>query len=112
MIWQSCLDVDFGNIDYDFVLTSPPYINMEIYEHMTPWQTKDMFYTDFFMPLWQKTMDNIEPGGKVCYNISPKMFTEAQAHGLPEPDITEDLLQQLGQQTGKKKQDKVYIWQA
>jgi hypothetical protein len=64
------------------------------------------------MPLWQKTMDNIEPGGKVCYNISPKMFTEAQAHGLPEPDITEDLLQQLGQQTGKKKQDKVYIWQA
>lgn len=112
MIWQSCLDVDFGNIDYDFVLTSPPYINMEIYEHMTPWQTKDLFYTDFFMPLWQKTLDNIEPGGKVCYNISPKMFTEAQAHGLPEPDITEDLLQQLGQQTGKKKQDKVYIWQA
>ena len=28
MIWQSSLDVDFDKIDYDFVLTSPPYINM------------------------------------------------------------------------------------
>lgn len=112
MIWQSCLDVDFDKIDYDFVLTSPPYINMEIYEHMTPWQSRDSFYTDFFMPLWQKCCDNIRPGGHVCFNISPKMFTEAQAHGLPNPDIEEDLLQQLGQQTGKKKQDKVYIWQA
>ena len=31
MYWQSCLDVDFSTINYDFVLTSPPYINLEIY---------------------------------------------------------------------------------
>ena len=28
MIYESCLDVDFSKIDYDFVLTSPPYINL------------------------------------------------------------------------------------
>ena len=32
MLWQSAPDVDFSNIDYDFVLT--PYVNLEIYEHM------------------------------------------------------------------------------
>lgn len=110
MIWQSCLDVDFSKIDYDFVLTSPPYINMEIYQHMTPWPNKDSFYTDFFLPLWKKSLDNIDTNGHVCYNISPKMYQDAKTMGLPEHDLEEDLLQQLGQQTGKKKQDKVYIW--
>ena len=43
MIWENCLDVDFSNIDYDFVLTSPPYANTEIYQHMTPWKNSDDF---------------------------------------------------------------------
>lgn len=110
MIWQSCLDVDFSAIDYDFVLTSPPYVNLEIYEHMTPWQKDEDFYINFFIPLWQKCIDNIRIGGKVCFNISPKMYDDAVSFGLKPCDSEEDLLQQLGQQKGKKKQDKIYIW--
>lgn len=110
MIWQSALDVDFSKLDYDFVLTSPPYVNLEIYEHMTPWQKDEDFYENFFIPLWQKCVDNIKQGGKVCFNISPKMYDDAVKHGLTPCDDEEDLLQQLGQQKGKKKQDKIYIW--
>lgn len=115
MIWQSCLDVDFSKIDYDFVLTSPPYINLEIYEHMTEWDSDRAFYETFFIPLWQKCVDNIKPGGHVCFNISPKMYDDAVKHGLPVCHDQEDLLQQMGQKTdalkkGKKKQDKIYIW--
>ena len=110
MLWQSALDVDFSNIDYDFVLTSPPYVNLEIYEHMEPWESDEKFYVDFFIPLWQKCMDNIKPGGTICFNISPKMYEDAVSFGLPVCKDEEDLKQQLGQQTGKKKQDKIYIW--
>lgn len=110
MIWQSCLDVDFSKLEYDFVLTSPPYVNLEIYEHMTPWQKDEDFYKNFFIPVWQKCVDNIQPGGHVCFNISPKMYEDALKHGLTPCDDEEDLLQQLGQQKGKKKQDKIYIW--
>jgi hypothetical protein len=110
MIWQSCLDVDFSKIDYDFVLTSPPYVNLEIYEHMTEWTSDEVFYKGFFIPLWQKCVDNIKKGGHVCFNISPKMYEDALKHGLTACDDEEDLKQQLGQQTGKKKQDKIYIW--
>jgi hypothetical protein len=110
MIWQSCLDVDFSEIDYDFVLTSPPYINLEIYEHMEEWSSDEMFYKGFFIPLWQKCVDNIKEGGHVCFNISPKMYEDALKHGLKPCDDEEDLKQQLGQQKGKKKQDKIYIW--
>ena len=116
MIWQSCLDVDFSSIDYDMVLTSPPYVNLEIYEHMDTWDTDQLFYEQFFIPLWQKCVDNIKPGGPVCFNISPKMYEDALKHGLQPADSEEDLKQQMGQRseslkTGKKKQDKVYIWQ-
>lgn len=110
MIWESCLTVDFSKIDYDFVLTSPPYVNLEIYEHMELWDSDTAFYKEFFIPLWQKCVDNIKPGGHVCFNISPKMYDDAVANGLPVCDMEEDLLQQLGQQKKKKKQDKIYIW--
>ena len=111
MIWSSALDVDFSKIDYDFVLTSPPYVNLEIYEHMDKWSSDEAFYKEFFIPLWQKSVDNIKKGGHVCFNISPKMYDDAVTHGLEPCDDEEDLKQQLGQQTGKKKQDKIYIWQ-
>ena len=111
MIFKSCLDVDFSEIPYDMVLTSPPYINLELYEHMEPWQSDEAFYKDFFLPLFEKCLKHIKIGGNVCFNISPKMYEDALKHGLPECDSEEDLLQQLGQQKGKKKQDKIYIWQ-
>jgi hypothetical protein len=115
MIWQSCLDVDFSKLDYDFVLTSPPYVNLEIYEHMKEWDNDRAFYEGFFIPLWQKCVDNIKKGGHVCFNISPKMYADAVKHGLTPCHDEEDLLQQMGQKAdalkkGKKKQDKIYIW--
>lgn len=115
MIWNSCLDVDFSKINYDFVLTSPPYINLEVYEHMTPWESDKKFYVDFLIPLWHKCVTNIKPGGHVCLNISPKMYSDAVKFGLPSCTEEEDLKQQMGQRqidlkVGKKKQDKIYIW--
>jgi len=109
MLWQSCLDVDFSKINYDFVLTSPPYINMEVYEHMTLWENNESFYRDFFLPLWEKCVTHIKKDGHVCFNVSPKMYADALSYGLKECDIEEDLSQQLGSQK-KKQQDKIYIW--
>ena len=115
MIWQSCLDVDFSKIDYDFVLTSPPYVNLEIYEHMEEWDTDEAFYKGFFIPLWEKCCKHIKPGGHVCFNISPKMYKDAVKFGLTPCDEEEDLKQQMGQKVanlkmGKKSQDKIYVW--
>lgn len=115
MIWSSCLDVDFSKLNYDFVLTSPPYINLEIYEHMELWDSDTAFYKEFFIPLWAKCVKHIKPGGHVCFNISPKMYEDAVKNGLTPCDDEEDLKQQMGQKqeslkTGKKKQDKIYIW--
>lgn len=115
MLWQSCLDIDFASIDYDFVLTSPPYVNLELYEHMVPWKTDEEFYTQFFIPLFDKCRANIKRNGAVAFNISPKMYSDALKHGLPPCDEQIELKQQMGQKheklkSGKKKQDMTYVW--
>lgn len=115
MIWDSCLAVDFSQISYDFVLTSPPYVNLEVYEHMRPWDSDQAFYQDFFIPLWQRCCQHIKPGGHVCFNISPRMYEAAVQWGLQPSHTCEDLKQQMGSraqkiQQGRKQQDLIYVW--
>lgn len=107
MIWDNCLNVDYSQIDYDFVLTSPPYINMELYEHMLPWSDKQSYYVDFLLPLIARLKQHIKPGGRVCFNISPKMYDEAREFGLTAADQFEELKQQTGQ---RSRSDLIYIW--
>jgi len=109
MIFDDCLNVDFSQIEYDFVLTSPPYINLEIYENMTPFENKEIFYKKFLIPLLEKCLKHIKKGGKVAFNISPVMYKDLLSFGFRKCDIEDDLLQQ--KRLGKDKQDKIYIWQ-
>jgi hypothetical protein len=107
MRWESSLTADFSTIDYDFVLTSPPYINLEIYNNMTPFKNNRQFYIEFLIPLIDKCRLHIKPGGKVAFNISPRMYEDLILCGYEECDVEFDLVQQG---KGAKKGDKIYIW--
>lgn len=74
MIYENCLDVDFSKLDYDFVLTSPPYNNLEIYSHMKLFKNDDDFYKNFLIPMIDKSLKYIKNNGFVCINISPQMY--------------------------------------
>jgi len=110
--WTSSLDEEvIKNLDYDFVFTSPPYANMELYEGMNPFDNDHIFYTEFLIPLMNLTMRFMKENGKFCFNISPKMYkTLIEKYQFPECDFKEDLRQQLGKQYKTKSQDYVYIW--
>jgi len=108
MIWDSCLNVDFSTIDYDFVLTSPPYVNLEVYENMTPFESNKQFYEKFMIPMIEKSLKYIKNDGRVCINISPKMYDDLISFGFRKCDEEYDLLQQ--KRLGKDKQDKIYVW--
>ena len=108
MIWDDALKVDFSDIDYDCVLTSPPYINLEVYPHMTPWESKRKFYADFLIPLITKCRTHIKRGGKVCFNISTTMYDELLVAGYEPCKEQIPMLQQKIR--GKDKADMVYVW--
>ena len=112
LFWETSLNEDIiKTLDYDMVLTSPPYVNLELYEHMTPWDSDEEFYVDFLIPLMNLCMKYLKPGGHNCWNMSPKMYKFLTQQLLyPECDIQEDLRQQLGKQYKTKSQDYTYIW--
>jgi hypothetical protein len=90
------------------VLTSPPYINLEVYEHMTPFQSDTKFYKEFLIPLLTKCLKHIKNNGYVCFNISPKMYADLLRHGFRPADLQENLLQQ--KRLAVDKEDKIYCW--
>jgi len=108
MNFTDSLTADFSKVDYDFVLTSPPYVNLEIYQGMTPYASNNAFYEQFLILLLNKCLEHIKPGGRVAFNISPKMYDDLLKFGYRAADEQEDLLQQ--KRLSKNKQDKIYIW--
>ena len=116
MIWKSCLDVDYSTIDYDCAFTSPPYLNIERYKHMPPFESKQAFYENFLLPLRTKLITHCRKGGIVAFNIYKYMYTDALTFGLPPADIIDS--NTLMNSTGIKRRgltndrhcDMIYIW--
>ncbi len=107
MIWHNCLDVDFSTLDYDFVLTSPPYINLEMYEEMPLFKDKEAYYTEFLIPMINKCLNHIKNNGAVCINISNYMYDDYIEYGGVACVEKIDLLQQMG---GKPNKEIVYVF--
>ena len=109
MIYQDCLSYDFSELNYDLVLTSPPYVNLELYENMNPFKSKDLFYQDFLIPLMDKCFQFLQEGGKMCFNIAPDMYEDLIKQGFRECDDKENLKQSL--KSKKQRFDYIYIWE-
>ena len=109
MIWEDTLAVDYEAIDYDFVLTSTPYVNkygkmVEVYEHQV---IMDDFYGKFLIPLIQKCLRHIKRNGKVCFNMNSIMYEEVEKRFRPA-DQQYNMLQQ--KRLCKDKGEKLYVW--
>ena len=109
MIWEDTLAVDYDAIDYDFVLTSTPYVNkagkmVEVYEHQVIMAD---FYKDFLVPLIQKCLRHIKRNGKVCFNMNSIMYDEVAKLFRPA-DEQHDMLQQ--KRLAKNKGEQLYVW--
>lgn len=108
MIFEDSLSYDFSKLDYDLVLTSPPYLNLELYENMKPFENKEKFYNDFLIPLMNKCFQYLKEGGKMCFNISPDMYKDLIKFGFRECNEKENLKQSI--KSKKQREDFIYIW--
>ena len=111
MIYKNCLDVDFKDIDYDFVITSPPYLNIEKYANMKLFIDEDDYYKNFLIPLINKCVKNIKiinnKPSYVCINISDYIYKKYLSYKGKPCDKKIDLQQQMG---GKPNKEIIYIW--
>lgn len=110
MRFGDCLsynDAVYESMNYDFVLTSPPYLNVEVYENMTTFNQQYNYYTDFLIPLINKCLKHIKNDGVVCINISEYIYKDYLANGGIPCNHQEELPQQLG---GKKNKEMIYVF--
>jgi hypothetical protein len=68
LFFKSALDVDYSKLDYDFVLTSPPYYNVEVYNKSSVITEKEWNDT-FYIPVFTNTYKHLKSGGYYCLNI-------------------------------------------
>ena len=71
---KNALDVDYSKIEYDMVLTSPPYYFLEKYSHNEIYNSKLAMKNDFYIPLFANTFKYLQKGGQYCLNINKEMY--------------------------------------
>ena len=111
MLWDNCLNIDLSLYDFDLVLTSPPYINLEKYENMTPFDSDDMYYKEFLMIMLDRCLEHIKQHGWVCINISVAMYDKlTKKYGYRECD-EKHILPNAKNKQNLTKCEYIYCWQ-
>ncbi len=76
LYFQNALTVDYTKLEYDLVLTSPPYYNIENYniDENNKIKTKEDWDNLFYKPIVEITFKNLKKGGHYCLNIPKTLY--------------------------------------
>lgn len=108
--FMDCLKVDYSQLKYDMVLTSPPYYNIEIYEGTTR-KSKDDWDREFYYPFFEKTYGGLMNGGHYCMNIPIEVYDRVAKPMLGKADILVPLNKVVRQKGGGETyKEYMYVW--
>jgi site-specific DNA-adenine methylase len=106
--FQDALEVDYSAIQYDLVLTSPPYYNIETYGSNTQ-REKDDWDEKFYKPIFAKTFQYLQKGGYYCINIPVDVYENVAIQVLGNSDIMIPLPKSKRSQT-ESYNEFIYVW--
>ena len=107
LYFTDAVKFDYSKIDYDFVLTSPPYYNIETYEGQVV-KTKEEWDNEFYEPLFKKTYDGMKKG-YYCLNIPIELYDRVavKLFGKPYKKIP---LQKAQRGAKINYKEFIYVW--
>jgi hypothetical protein len=85
LYFKDALKIDYSKINYDFVLTSPPYYNVEIYRNNDILE-KEEWNDKFYIPLFTKTYKYLKKNGYYCLNVPTYIYDEICIKIIGESD--------------------------
>lgn len=74
IIFKDSSKIDFSKYDYDFIFTSPPYFNIELYSHMPIYRDNDEYINNFYKPVITNSYKNLKIGGRMVLNIPKNIY--------------------------------------
>jgi hypothetical protein len=112
LIFKDALKVDYSKLDYDCVLTSPPYYNVEVYEGMKPKEDEE-WEQEFYIPLFLETYKHLKKGGYYILNIPKDLYDNVCIELLGKADIKIPLKKKghpKNSYTEKDHTEFMYVW--
>ena len=73
-IIADAVDVDYSNMNYDTVFSSPPYYFLEKYANNLKYHSKKDMDDKFYRPLFAKTHNGLQPGGHYIINVCKEVY--------------------------------------
>ena len=109
--FKDALIVDYSKMDYDTVLTSPPYYDLERYRGMEEsHKNKEEWNETFYKPLIQKTFEHLKKGGKYCLNVPVDIYENCCIPVLGKY-TTKISLKKGERNIGGNYKEYIYIWE-
>jgi predicted RNA methylase len=71
---EDALNVDYSNMVYDTVFSSPPYYFIEKYANNTKYASKMEMDEKFYKPLFTKTYNGLQIGGHYIINVCKEVY--------------------------------------
>jgi hypothetical protein len=112
LMFKDALKVNYSNLDYDCVLTSPPYYNVEIYEGMKA-KSNEIWDQEFYIPLFRETYKHLKKGGHYILNIPIDLYESVCIKIFGKADIKIPLKKKghpKNSYTEKNYTEFIYVW--
>jgi hypothetical protein len=109
---KDALKVDYSKLDYDMVLTSPPYYNVELYNG-TKFRTQEEWEQEFYIPLFTKTYKHLKKGGHYALNVPAEIYESVCLNLFGKADIKMPLKKKArpkNKLTKKGYNEYIYVW--
>jgi hypothetical protein len=74
MYYEDAALFDYTTINYDFVLSSPPYYFLEKNENNISYSSKREMNEKFYIPLFKNSYRGLSPGGTFVINICKEVY--------------------------------------
>jgi len=107
MRFEDALKVDYNEIYYDFVFTSPPYYFIQKYANNPVYKDKKDMNELFYKPLFKKVYDGLEREGYFIINVCKEVYENVlfELFGLPD-----DAYPYKKSARQNNYQEMVYVW--
>jgi hypothetical protein len=109
LYFQDALTVDYTQLDYDMVLTSPPYYNIEKYNSVESYTQKDEWDAVFYRPLFLRTYKSLKRGGHFCLNIPVELYERVCVRLMGDAQMRFELKKESRSKSDTYK-EYVYVW--
>ena len=107
MHFVSATLVDYSQITYDLVLTSPPYYSIEKYSNNEPYESKSDMNTMFYTPVIMNTYKYLSVGGRYCLNINKEMYDKVC---VPVLGCADEILPFKKSKRQNEYSESIYVW--